>query len=664
MVQRPARDVPPEDVIKTVIDGVRETGYNEFSLLSLSCSDWLSLPSVGIQLKNALKDQEESISLSLGSQRVDRFDENIANLVGGLRHGGLTFAPEAGTQRLRDVINKGLTNEDLARGVKLAYDSGYQNVKLYFMINLPSETDEDVMGIADTIKWLQRICRSKERKRLSVTVTISTFTPKSWTPFQWATTSVDEVKRKQRMLIKALSKWKDVKFSFTDPMLSSMEDFIGRGDRRIGRVIIRAHELGAGMDAWWEKMSDAYNAWCQAIREAGLEWKYRQAERGEWNVAEMESEAIRGTRGWFDIVRKENLDRKSLLPKSSPVDNSDSATSVTYTQSPLDRPLPWDHIDVGLDKGWLRDELMRALTENLTPDCAFHECSSCGVCGDELGNNVTIEPPPVPEYKGVFRPSTDKKQRFRIALRKTGSFALASHLDMTRMLDRLLRKASIPMSFAGKYTPHPRMTVAAALPFGATADEEIVEFVLRSEMSEDEFRKRLENCLPAGIDLVWSQTIPLKGPKASVLMVSAHYIIAIEPNGDNTVDWNDVVAKVSSSGPVLVEKVSKGGQTSIRDLRKMLYEMRVATPEEAAPVLEHVGVSNWLPSTGVLFCNTELLSTGALSPDGVVNLINTVMETTDFQLLHAHRRRIVFRDTASATDENGLEGIQSEEGTV
>lgn len=648
-VQRPARDVDPEEVKRTVLKGVHETGYNEFSLLSLSCSDWLSLPAVGIQLKNDLKKEEESITLSLGSQRVDRFDENIANVVGGLRHSGLTFAPEAGTQRMRDVINKGLSNEELARGVKLAYDSGYQQVKLYFMINLPSETDEDVLGIVETIKWLQRLCRTNGRKRMSINVTISTFTPKSWTPFQWHSSSIEEVKRKQKMVLQGLRREADVKVSVTDIMLSSMEDFIGRGDRRLGKVIIRAHELGAGMDAWWETMNEAYNAWCQAIREMGLEWRYRRNENGEWNIAETEAEEIRGKKGWYQSIREGNLDRKNLLPKNSNVSFGEKSSSETSTetssktQSPLDRPLPWDHIDVGLDKGWLRDELMKALTESLTPDCAFHECSSCGVCGDEMGNNITIEPPPIPKYEGVFQPSTDSIQRFRVAFKKRGSFSLASHLDVARMLDRLLRKASIPMSFTGKFSPHPRIIVAAALPFGATADEELVDFILRKEMDLGDFQSRLEEHIPQGMEIVWVKTVPVREPNVSTFMKSSHFVIGIVPKDENeNVDWEVVVEKVKGhKEPVFVDKITKRGRLSRREIRSQLLDIRMATSDEAIPVLEHVGVGNWPSNAGVLFCEAELVNAAALNPDALINLINIIMgDTSKYELLHCHRKKI------------------------
>ncbi|MFM7716737.1 MAG: radical SAM protein, partial [Microcystis sp.] len=213
MLTRPARDVQPEAVIESIEKGMRATGYNEFSLLSLSCSDYLALPAVGMEIKNRL--QNENISLSLPSQRVDRFDENIANIIGGNRQSGLTFAPEAGTQRMRDVINKGLTNEELLRGIKTAVEQGWDKVKLYFMIGLPGETDVDVIGIAETVRWLRRECRLPKRKPLDFTLTISNFTPKPHTPFQWHSVSTSEFKRKQQLLKQAFRNISGIKVNYT-----------------------------------------------------------------------------------------------------------------------------------------------------------------------------------------------------------------------------------------------------------------------------------------------------------------------------------------------------------------------------------------------------------------------------------------------------------------
>ncbi|HEY9615769.1 MAG TPA: TIGR03960 family B12-binding radical SAM protein, partial [Microcoleaceae cyanobacterium] len=343
MLTRPARDVEPEAVIEAITEGMRATGYNEFSLLSLSCSDYLALPAVGMEIKNRLKD--ENVTLSLPSQRVDRFDENIANIIGGNRPTGITFAPEAGTQRLRDIINKGLTNEELLRGVKTAYEQGWSKVKLYFMIGLPGETDVDVLGIAETVRWLQRECWMKGRRPLSFNLTISNFTPKPHTPFQWHSVSTAELERKQALLKAEFRRIRGLKANFTDVRISAMEDFVGRGDRRLAPVIRRAWELGAGMDSWMESLDRAFSAWTQAIAEADLTWKYRQVEQGEWNV---------------------------FAPRSPEANSQEAAELDASSPHPsLDMPLPWDHLDTGIDKQWLQDDLQRALAIATVPDCSF-----------------------------------------------------------------------------------------------------------------------------------------------------------------------------------------------------------------------------------------------------------------------------------------------------
>jgi radical SAM-linked protein len=636
MVQRPARDVEPDRVVEAVTKGVEQTGYNEFSLLSLSCSDWLSLPSVGLRLKNEL--QEHNISLSLGSQRVDRFDENIARVAGGLRKSGLTFAPEAGTQRMRDAINKGLTDAELLRGVKTAYDQGWSAVKLYFLIGLPGETDADVLGIANTIRFLQKKCRAAGRRRLALTVTVSNLTPKPWTPYQWHTVSAEEFRRKQNLLKREFQFVRDVKINFTDTRLSSMEEFIGRGDRRMSAVIARAHELGAGLDGWFDSTQTAYGAWCQAIEDCGLTWKYRRAEVGEWNIAEMEPEKVRGTRGWYEVARSENRDQKTLAPKED---------GTIESKSPLDAVLPWDHIDVGLSKGWLRDELMRSLNGALTPDCAFNDCSQCGCCGDEFGNNITIPAPAIPKYLGERSPPSHRAQRIRLGFARHGAMSMSSHLDTARMMDRLLRRARLPISFNEGFHPHPRIVTSSALPFGATADGELIDFFLHTSVSVGEFAKRVDDELPDGMRVSSATELDVVATTTSVLMESADYALALHRDVDGTpkqVDWENVIAQVLASGRVEVEKTTKRGATTTRDLRSMLLDVRLATAVEAAPVLAHVGAAEWPVDAGVLFARLVLTNQGALSPDGFVRLVQIATGNEELTLLHAHRSRINLRE--------------------
>lgn len=429
-----------------------------------------------------------------------------------------------------------------------------------------------------------------------------------------------------------------------DTRLSAMEDFVGRGDRRLGAVIARAHELGAGMDGWWESMETAYNAWCQAIEDNGLTWKYRLTENGEWNIAETSKEDIRGKRGWYEVAKAENLDRRTLLAK-----DGDSQVQSS-SQNRLDMPLPWDIIDNGIDKGWLRDELMKALDGSLTPDCAFHDCSMCGICGDDMGNNITIPAPPIPDYEGDVRPSEERSQRIRLGFQRSASMSMASHLDTARMLDRLLRRAGLPISFDGGFHPHPRIVTAAALPFGVTAANELIDFYLHSRVPVDEFASRVQVELPDGMRVASAEEVPVVASKTAMLMESADYMLAVyrEPSSDassvkdSPVEgfWDSVVESVLAHGPVEVEKTTKRGGKTTRDLRSMLFDLRMATVAEAGPVLAHVGASAWPADGVVLAARLELTNLGALSPDGFIQLLRLVTGDDSIELLHAHRQQI------------------------
>ena len=609
MLTRPARDVDPETVVDAIETGMRKTGYNEFSLLSLSCSDYLALPAVGVEIKNRLKD--ENISLSLPSQRVDRFNENIANIVGGTRLTGLTFAPEAGTQRMRDIINKGLTNEELLRGVKTAYEQGWDRVKLYFMIGLPGETDADVIGIAETVRWLRQTCRLPKRKSLSFNLTISNFTPKPHTPFQWHSVSTEEFERKQALLKEEFRRLPWAKVNFTDVRISAMEDFVGRGDRRLAAVVKRAWQLGAGMDAWWESLDNAFNAWSQAIDEAGLSWKYRQVTNGEWNIMH---------------------------------------TSEAETQSHLEAPLPWDHLDTGIDKGWLQDDLRRALEAATVPDCSFEGCSHCGVCGTDFGHNVVVQPPQIPQFEGHFQPDQGRVQRLRVTLGKLGAMALIGHLDLVRLFDRAIRRAGLPISFTGGYHPGPRISPANALPLGATSSGEVVDFELKARVEPDMFRQQLAAQLPEEIPIYQVEEVSLTNPSATKSLQQAEYVIGLglEASTQTEPSWAEWIEAVKSTPELLWEKTTKSGKVKTLNLREWLYQLELL-PVENSPLPSSAPAALDPPQAVVKFIGSSRNDGTLLKPEQVAWMLSQVAQQP-IEVQQVHRQRLIFQPEAAATE--------------
>ena len=539
MLTRPARDVEPEAVIEAIETGMERTGYSDFSLLSLRCSDFLALTAVGVELRNRLADK--NVSLTLPSQRVDRFDENIAHILGGTRKAGLTFAPEAGTQRLRDIVNKGLTDAELLRGIRTAMESGYRKIKLYFMIGLPGETDADVLGIAETCWQLQQQCR--DLGRLELNLTISNFTPKPHTPFQWHSVSTAEFQRRQQLLRDALRRMRGLKTNYTDVRLSAMEDFVGRGDRRLAPVIEAAWRAGAGLDAWFEAADRTYEAWTSAIEAAGLGGRYRELELGEWS-------AVEG------------------------MDPDDLAAFCN-------QPLPWDHIDSGVDKGWLAEDLRQALAAAVVPDCSFDGCSSCGVCGPELGHNVVVPPPAIPEQRPQRAPASERVARLRFRFSKTGSLALLSHLDLVRLMERALRRSGLPVSFTGGFHPLPRVQFALALPLGAEADGEWMDLEFVRPLDPAEALQQLQPQLPEGFALLEVQPVEVFGPSLSQELVGARWQLQLRVSSDaaaapSLAAWQAAAAQLLASDCWIWHDTDKKGRPRQRDCRPFLESLEVS----------------------------------------------------------------------------------------
>jgi len=334
MIYRPIRE-KSVDRLKEVLEKlVKSTGFDEISLSSLSTSDYSQLS----ELTDYLVDEYASsnIGISLPSLRLDNFSMEIADKIQQVRKSGLTFAPEAGTQRMRDVINKGVTEEDLENATRKAFEMGWNSVKLYFMIGLPTETYEDLDGIAklayEVIDIYRDVHSGKLKKNFGVTVSTSTFVPKPFTPFQWhAQDTTEEVVEKQRHLVKKLRN-KNIKYNYHDSSTSLMEAVIARGDRKISKVIYDAYKLGSKFDGW--------------------------SEHFKLDI-------------WKEAMEKNNLSIEFYA-------NRDRGYNEVF---------PWDHIDVGVDKDFLLKENEKAKEDEITPDCR-NGCNVCGINTHDIGRGL------------------------------------------------------------------------------------------------------------------------------------------------------------------------------------------------------------------------------------------------------------------------------------
>lgn len=322
-IYRPVREKSPETLIRQAKALLASTGYEEISMSSLSTSDYRGLK----ELTDGLLEITENkrVNLALPSLRLDSFSMELMDKISKVRKSSLTFAPEAGTQRMRDVINKGITEEDLMSSTKMAFEGGYNRIKLYFMIGLPFETIEDVCGIGHLAEKVDRVYFTvpKEQRApgLNITLSVSSFVPKAFTPFQWAKQDTMEDLRVKQKALKDTITCKRVKYNYHEAPVSILEGVFARGDRRLAEVLLKAHEKGIRFDGWSEFFD--MDKWLECFEECGLDPDFYTRERS------------------FDEI------------------------------------LPWDMIDVGVKKSFLIEEAKRAARAEVTPNCR-QKCSACG----------------------------------------------------------------------------------------------------------------------------------------------------------------------------------------------------------------------------------------------------------------------------------------------
>ncbi|MCR5439985.1 MAG: TIGR03960 family B12-binding radical SAM protein [Selenomonas sp.] len=487
---RPARERTEKNLKAMARQLVDKSGYDEMSLTSLSSADYSCLGNLVNDLMEDFKN--EKVSFSLPSLRIDSFSIELAHKMQQVRKSGLTFAPEAGTQRLRDVINKGVTEENLMNACGSAFRQGWKQVKLYFMMGLPTETDEDIIGIAKLAKKVVDLYTEiKGRRGVKVTISVACFVPKPYTPFQWfGQLPIAEFERRQQLLKENITD-RAITFNYHDARLSVIEGVFARGDRRLGKVLYQAWQDGAKFDGW----SDLYqhDTWLQAFEKCGVDMNYYNERSRDFN-----------------------------------------------------EPLPWDITSPGVNKEFLLREWKKAMEGALTEDCRRGKCSACGICPN-LGVHVidyAKENPTVAEQiakvSAPKNPETDPKgpgkprtlYKYRAEITKGEELRYVSHLDYANLFLRAFDRAKLPMAYSEGFNPHMKVAFASALSLGVTSDAEYMDFELLKPLCQPEVFDRLNAQLPPGAKLKELREVHGKQPALMAQADEARYTLLVPYDGD------------------------------------------------------------------------------------------------------------------------------------
>jgi radical SAM family uncharacterized protein/radical SAM-linked protein len=524
MIYRPVRERNPESVIKDADYALLLTGFEDLSLLSLSAGDYGCIGPLIKTLMDRLSDKK--ISLSLPSLRVDSLDPAWLEQIKRVRKTGFTIAPETGNDRLRKVINKSLSNKDILDTAREVYEAGWNLIKLYFMIGLPEEEQQDREDIIDLAKKVCDLAGSRGKKAV-LNVSISTFVPKTHTPFMWTPQmSLEESWAHINNIRKAL-KDSRIRVKWNQPELSWLEGIFSRGDRRLISPLIEAWRLGARFDAWKEQLNMDI---------------------------------------WKDAFERSGLDPGFYL----------------YRTRLLDEVFPWDHITSGVTKDYLKREWERAHEGKITPDCR-DKCFECGVCDHKYVDHVLYEdwtPPQVVEKDPVDHPETGKK-KYRLIFSKTGNSRYLSHLELVRVFTRAFRRAGLKMVFSEGYHPLPRVRFASALPVGTESLFETADIELYETIPVHKIKEKLNRHLPDGLRVNLAEDMSFM-THVGVLLES-YFQVTINGIEIDEMLINDFL----DSDSFLVIKRSKKGERQV-DLRSLVKEVTYTPPDRLHLVIKHV----------------------------------------------------------------------------
>ncbi len=532
IIYRPVRERSVDDLVDQVTAVIRNTGYDEISLASLSSSDYSQLSVLLTRLNRVL--EPFMVNVSFPSLRTESFTVEMAMHAKRVKKAGLTLAPEAGTERLRNIINKTNTNEDLLRAIEIAFSQGWEKVKLYFMVSQPTETLADLDGIVSLVREVLKIANKYKGK--AVHLSISPFCPKPHTPFQWAKQdSIEQMKEKIFYLKDRLPNGK-VKFSWREPEASYLEGILARGDRQVGEVIYRAWQLGAKFDAWSDQLK--FDVWQQALAQCQID------------------------------------------------------PDFYLRQRQLDEPLPWDHISKGVTKEFLKREYQWAMEGKTTEDCRTSYCHACGMmlqpnCQDILYQNrqrpapeqvdKTAEPSALPDFgrspKRIKSTGEPAIKEIRIKYEKLAPVRFVSHLDLIRLFERAFRRAGIRLVYSQGYHPHPRIAYGPPLATGYTSSAEYMDVQYYRERELD-IKAALNRVLPEGLRVVQIQNLYGKHQSLTSIINRAEYEVTFNRVFDQSY-LNRTIAEFLRREHIIVQRQRSEEQRPV-DIRPFIASMEAS----------------------------------------------------------------------------------------
>ena len=519
-IYRPLRERSRQRLQQQAAAQLAASGYDDVALLSLSTADYSCVEGLMGDLLDAYAAQ--GVGVSLPSLRVDAFSVALAARTQSVRKSGITLAPEAGSARLRDTINKGVTEQDILSAATAAFSQGYSHIKLYFMIGLPYETDSDILAIAELCRKILQLGRQHKpaevKKPLRLSLGVSSFVPKSHTPFQWqGQNSTAVLKHKQDLLREQIRPLRQVTVNFHDCASSLLEAAFARGDRRLNRVLLEAYRRGCMLDGWNEHFHP--EAWREAFAACGL-----------------------------------------------------SAEQFAEREIVYGEPLPWAHIDCGVKTEWLWREYIRAGRAELTADCRGGECSGCGVCRDGRVNQIQEKGAPAAWHGQVAPPAAGadgQTYRYRCRLAIRGRMVWLSHLDLLAAVEKAIRRAELPIAFSQGFNPHMQISWGPAHPVGLGGESEYFDLLFHRQPAAD-WQSRFNATLPPGLTLCESRQIPAALP---ALMAAINYVqYRVELPEVDPLALDAAVAAFLAAKSVVVERVSPKGKKTV-DLRPAVEKL-------------------------------------------------------------------------------------------